>query len=185
MTTLHVVRHGQSTWNAAGLLQGQAPGPQLTALGHEQAKAAADSLSSVQVDALYSSDQPRAVQTARHLATRLGLDVRLTAALRERGYGVLEGQPSARAADLAGDVDWLDPDVRPGGAESLRDVHARVGALLARCVDEHPDGAVVLVSHGDTIRVLAACAAGLEAHEIPWTDVGNGSVTTLVVPAPR
>ena len=182
MTTLHVVRHGQSTWNAAGILQGQAPGPQLTALGLEQARAAAAALEGLDIDAVLSSDQHRAVQTATPIADRLGVPLLLSAGLRERGYGALEGQPSNRAAELAGDIDWLDADVRPGGGESLRDVHSRVGDVVKQCAADHPDGAVVLVSHGDTIRVVAACVAGLGAHEIPWTAVPNGSVTVLSVP---
>lgn len=186
MTVLHVVRHGQSTWNARGVLQGQAPGPQLTTLGHEQAREAAVALAGMRVDALYSSDQHRAVQTARPIGERLALPVRLSPGLRERRYGTLEGQLSVRAAELAGAIDWLDPDVRPGGGESLRDVYTRVGTTLAQCVEAHPDGAIVLVSHGDTIRVVAAWVAGLGPHEIPWTEVVNGSITVLTVdPASR
>ena len=179
MTTLHLVRHGRSTWNAAGLLQGQAPGPELTPLGLDQARAAADALAGTRIAAVYSSDQHRAAQTAEVLGDRLGLTVVLAPELRERGYGTLEGEPSARAAELAGDVDWLDPDVRPGGGESLRDVHTRVGRFVTRCLAEHPDDDLVLVSHGETIRVLAAWTAGLGPHEVPWTDVANGSVTVL------
>lgn len=179
MTTLYVVRHGQSTWNAAGLLQGQAPGPELTALGHDQAREVAAALEGTSIDAIYSSDLRRAVQTATMIADRLGIGIRLLPGLRERAYGSLEGHPSARAAELAGDIDWLDPDVRPGGGESLRDVHTRVGDTLAQCVDAHPDGSAVLISHGDTIGIIAAWVAGLGPHEIPWTDVVNGSVTVL------
>jgi len=179
VTVLYVVRHGQSTWNAAGLLQGQAPDPELTALGHEQAREAAAALETTSVDAIYSSDLRRAVQTATTIADSLDMEIHLMPGLRERAYGSLERHPSADAAELAGDIDWLDPDVRPEGGESLRDVHTRVGDTVAQCVDAHPDEAVVLVSHGDTIQVIAAWVAGLGPHEIRWTDVGNGSVTVL------
>lgn len=186
MTTFYVVRHGQSTWNTAGLLQGQAPGPELTPLGHEQAREAAARLAGMAVDAIYSSDQVRAVHSATPIASRLGLEICLCTGLRERGYGSLEGQPSARAADLAGDIDWLNPDARPGGGESLRDVHSRVAHTLANCIAAHPDGAVVLVSHGDTVRVIAASIAGLGPHEVPWQEVANGSITILAATrAPR
>lgn len=183
VTTLYAVRHGQSTWNATGLLQGQAPGPELTPLGYEQAFTAAVALAGTRIDAIHSSDLHRAVQTAEVLGEQLGAPVHVTPALRERGYGSLEGQPSGRAVQLAGDIDWLDPAVRPGGGESLRDVHSRVGGWVTRCVERDPDAALVLVSHGDTIRILIACVAGLGPHEIPWADVANGSVTTLVVPS--
>jgi broad specificity phosphatase PhoE len=179
VTVLYVVRHGQSTWNAAGLLQGQTPDPELTPLGHEQAREAAVALAGTSIDAICSSDLRRAVQTATPIADRHGMEIHLMPGLRERAYGLLEGHPSADAIELAGDIDWLDPDVRPGGGESLRDVHTRVGDTVSQCVDAHSDGAVVLISHGDTIQVIAAWVAGLGPHEIPWADVANGSVTVL------
>src|SRR4051794_23005095 len=94
--TLLLVRHGQSEWNAAGLMQGQTPHVPLTSLGHRQAAAAADALAALAgagagPGALLSSDLLRAVQTAEHCAAATGLPVITTAALREQGYGVLEG----------------------------------------------------------------------------------------------
>lgn len=179
MTVLYLVRHGQSTWNAAARLQGQTPDPGLTPLGRQQAREAAARLEGTGVEAIYSSDLRRAVQTATPIADNLGMEIRLSPALRERGYGSLEGHPSADAVELAGDIDWLDPDVCPGGGESLRDVHTRASYAVAQCVDRHPDAAIVLVSHGDTIRVIAASLAGLGPHDIPWLNVANGSVTVL------
>lgn len=182
MTTFYVVRHGQSSWNAAGLLQGQAAGVELSVTGHEQARQVADQLAGHPIDAVYSSDLRRAVATAAVIAEPHHLDVRLEAGLRERAYGFLEGRSSAAAVELAGDVDWTDPDARPGDGESLRDVHSRVGSTVRRLSDAHPDSSVILVSHGDTIRVLLACVAGLGPEAIAWRDVPNGSVTIVQSP---
>ena len=92
--TLLLVRHGQSEWNAAGRMQGQTAHVPLTALGHEQAAAAARELAALRPGALISSDLHRAVQTAEHCARATGLPVTTTPALREQGYGVLERRPS-------------------------------------------------------------------------------------------
>src|SRR5215218_5335057 len=92
-------------------MQGQTPHVPLTELGHRQAAAAAGELAELTRDgagpgALLSSDLRRAVQTAEHCAGATGLPVRTTPALREQGYGVLEGRPSRDLWDL---VDWTDP----------------------------------------------------------------------------
>ena len=121
----------------------------------------------------------RAVQTATPIAQRHGMTVLAVPGLRERAYGCLEGQPSEAAVELAGDIAWTDPDVHPGGGESLREVYRRVASTVAHLARSHQDEAVGLVSHGDTIRVLLAWVDGLGPDEIPWREVANGSITVV------
>ncbi|MDI5966612.1 histidine phosphatase family protein [Streptomyces sp. SL13] len=175
MTTLHLVRHGQSEWNLAGRLQGQAPGIPLTGLGHEQAAAAALSLDGVPAVALYSSDLLRARQTASPVAERLGLPVRVDARLREQGHGQLEGFPTRQLLEAA-PYDFADPDAHAPGGESTRDVHRRMAAVLTDCLERHRGRHVVLVGHGDAIRAGLAWLNGHPADRIPWLTVPNGSV---------
>ena len=102
--TLLVVRHGQSEWNALGLMQGQTADIPLTDLGHAQAAAGAAELAALGPGALISSDLLRARQTAEHCARATGLPITVTPALREQGYGVLEGRPSRELWDVVDDV---------------------------------------------------------------------------------
>jgi broad specificity phosphatase PhoE len=179
--TLLLVRHGQSEWNAAGLMQGQTAHVPLTELGHQQAAQAAAALAALTRDgagpgALLSSDLLRAVQTAEHCAAATGLPVRTTPALREQGYGVLEGRPSRELWDV---VDWTDPHWSAEGGESLAQLHGRVADLMAALRAEPPAGVVALVTHGDTIRAAQAVAAGLGPAELPAVTPHNGTVTRL------
>jgi broad specificity phosphatase PhoE len=179
--TLLLVRHGQSEWNAAGRMQGQTAHVPLTALGHEQAAQAAAELAALARDgagpgALLSSDLLRAVQTAEHCAAATGLPVQTTAALREQGYGVLEGRPSRELWDV---VDWTDPHWSAEGGESLAQLHARVAGLLDRLRADPPAPVVALVTHGDTIRAAQAVAAGLGPDQLPAVTPHNGTVTRL------
>jgi probable phosphoglycerate mutase len=179
--TLLLVRHGQSEWNAAGLMQGQTPHVPLTRLGHQQAAQAAAELAGLAVDgvapgALLSSDLLRAVQTAEHCAAATGLPVQTTPALREQGYGVLEGRPSRELWDL---VDWSDPHWSAEGGESLAQLHGRVAELFARLRADPPAPVVALVTHGDTIRAAQAVAAGLGPEAMPAVTPHNGTVTRL------
>jgi broad specificity phosphatase PhoE len=181
--TLLLVRHGQSEWNAAGLMQGQTPHVPLTELGHQQAAQAAAELAGLTRDgtgpgALLSSDLLRAVQTAEHCAATTGLPVRTTPALREQGYGVLEGRPSRELWDL---VDWTDPHWSAEGGESLAQLHGRVADLFDRLRADPPAEVVALVTHGDTIRAALAVSAGLGPDHLPAVTPHNGTVTRLVL----
>jgi probable phosphoglycerate mutase len=179
--TLLLVRHGQSEWNAAGLMQGQTAHVPLTELGHDQARTAAAELAALGrtgdgPGTLLSSDLLRAVQTAEHCAAATGLPVQTTAALREQGYGVLEGRPSRELWDV---VDWTDPHWSADGGESLAQLHGRVAGFLGRLRSDPPDAVVALVTHGDTIRAVQAVAAGLGPAEMPAVTPHNGTVTRL------
>jgi probable phosphoglycerate mutase len=176
---LLLVRHGQSTWNERRLLQGQTPHPPLTALGHRQAAAAARELAALRPGALISSDLLRARQTAEHCARATGLPVGTTPRLREQGYGVLEGRPSRELWDV---VDWTDPHWSADGGESLAQLHARIGGLLAELAAGPPAEVVALVTHGDAIRAAQAVADGRGPGALPAVTPPNGSVTRLELP---
>jgi broad specificity phosphatase PhoE len=174
--TLLLVRHGQSQWNAAGLMQGQTAHVPLTPLGHQQATAAAAELARLRPGALLTSDLLRAVQTAEHCAAATGLAPQTTPALREQAYGVLEGRPSRELWDV---VDWTDPHWSAPGGESLAELHARVAAFLEDLAAEPPADVIALVTHGDTIRAAQAVAAGLGPDAMPAVTPHNGTVTRL------
>ena len=176
--TLLLVRHGQSEWNAEGRMQGQTAHVPLTALGHEQAAAAAEQLAQRGPGALISSDLRRAVQTAQHCARATGLELLTTPALREQGYGVLEGRPSRELWDV---VDWTDPHWSAEGGESLAELHARVAAFVEELRADPPADVVALVTHGDTIRAVQAIAAGLGPDGMPAVTPHNGSVTEVAL----
>src|ERR671920_988022 len=89
-TRVLLVRHGQSQGNAERRFGGHSPTP-LSELGRRQAEATANALAAEGVTAIYSSDLLRAIQTAEPLARATGLEIRQTAALRERSVGLMEG----------------------------------------------------------------------------------------------
>ncbi|MDF1705656.1 MAG: histidine phosphatase family protein [Aeromicrobium sp.] len=98
------LRHGQSTWNAAGRFQGHTPHPPLTALGLEQAYAAAAEAAPLGIEHVVSSPAVRARQTAVVVARALGLPVHLDPRLVEQGYGEPLDLVGARTAAALADV---------------------------------------------------------------------------------
>ena len=88
-----MVRHGESTWNVLGLIQGHADGPALTDKGRRQSAQVAEQFRQARIGAIYSSDLWRAQETAAFVGKALGLSVATDPALRERCFGSYEGLP--------------------------------------------------------------------------------------------
>lgn len=185
---VHLIRHGQSVWNAQRLLQGQTMHIGLTERGFEQARELANELADQPIGLLISSDQRRAVQTAELLGARLGLLPVLDARLREQSRGEYEGRPTDAVLARTAEVDWTDPDLRVGEGESTTDVYRRLTALFAELVSPPATAPaerseIALVSHGDTIRIACGVLEGRLPADIDYRSVPNGAVLTITVPA--
>jgi broad specificity phosphatase PhoE len=179
VTRILLVRHGQSTWNAAGRWQGWAD-PPLSAVGEAQARAASHHVRDV--DAVCASDLQRARRTAELLTEAAGLGaVQTYRGLRERGVGEFEGLTNPEIAERFPDI-MTAPGARPlaniPGAEALAAVVARALAALDRIATEHRDRTVLAVSHGGLIRSIER-HLGIEPDHLPnlggrWLDVEPG-----------
>lgn len=176
---IHLVRHGQSTWNVLRRIQGQTPHVPLTPLGERQARDAAKRLAACGARAVYSSDLRRAFLTALPVAERLGVEVTLDPDLRERSLGDFEGRQSADAWAAAGAA-WADPCWRPPGGESIHDVCMRVRAFLRRLHSRADGSPVVVVTHGDTAGIVLGLLRGCPDDELPWNAMANGEVITVI-----
>lgn len=175
---LYLVRHGQSTWNAARRTQGQLAGPPLTPRGRQQAEQAAMLIANDIARAgrefhrVVSSDLVRAFQTATILGRRLKLPVTLDQDLREQSLGSLEGLTYDESLALGAAHDWTDPDAAPGNGESPRAVFTRMARALARTSGRN----VVIVSHGDALRYALGGLAGYAVGDCSWIEIQSGAV---------
>jgi len=185
---LWLVRHGESTWNTAGLAQGHNDEAELTERGLRQASNAAAQFGYRPVRAIYASDLRRAQQTAAAFATVLGLPVQPDRRLRERSLGVHEGRPHAVIGPaVTGLADGLviDPDTRPQDGESVRDLYLRVATfcdqLAASVAAAGPatSGDVLVIAHGGTVRVLDAYIHGVPVDQMTWRPVDNAAIVRI------
>jgi len=167
-----VVRHGQSTWNAAGRWQGQAD-PPLSAHGVEQAERAAGVID--RADIVWSSDLERARHTAQLIAARHGLPVTADPRLREREAGAWTGL--TRAEIEAGFPGYLDDGRRPDGYETDDSVAERAFAALRDLAAALAGGTGVVVSHGGVILTVE------RRHGIERTPIHNLEARWLVADA--
>jgi len=182
--TIHFIRHGKTEMNRLRLLQGRG-GMGLLPEGLEDAARAAATLEDQDIDLLYSSDQQRAVETARVIRSRLGLPrIRLSSALREMDYGKMSGRSEADVRRLCPlwrrDATFLFP-----GGESFARVQARAFRWLDRILRRHSRGNLAVVSHGGWIRTLFAGLKGVPLNRCLEGTVAHGVAGRLDVTAAR
>jgi broad specificity phosphatase PhoE len=158
-TELILIRHGESLWNVERRWQGQAD-PPLTERGRAQARDAAARIAALAPQALYASDLARAFETAAILGGALGLEPTPEPRLREFHVGAWSGltkpEIDARWPGEYARFRRREPDVRPGGGESPRELLKRVLAALADIAAGHPGERVAVVSHGGVALSLTS-----------------------------
>jgi probable phosphoglycerate mutase len=167
VSTLLLVRHGETAWNREGRVQGWAP-TRLTNRGRAQARALGTGLAAdYDVDRLLASDLRRARETAT-LASEAGLDRDPTfdRRWRERDVGVYQGllredvlaaEATARDADSAAAIEDA-----PESGESLAEHAERVVAAFTDLLDALDDGeTAVVVTHGGSLRLAVGHVEGL------------------------
>jgi broad specificity phosphatase PhoE len=172
--TLILTRHGETVDNAAGVVQGHRGG-ELSARGREQARAMAERLRGVPIDAVYSSDLGRAMQTAEILVRGGNRPAVLPEPrLREQDFGDFEGQSldgmMRHMRERGADFTTFNP---PGGepAESFR---KRVLSFLSEVAGKHLEQTVLLVSHNGPVAVLLEELACHAAERAPLSIVPQG-----------
>jgi broad specificity phosphatase PhoE len=148
VTTLLLVRHGETDWNAEGRLQGHTDRP-LTAYGREQAKKLADRLDGDTIAAVYASDLSRARETAEIVGERLGLTVVIDPDLREKNWGSWEGLTGSERdrVEFVGETTEAHAD--------------RILRAVRRIAERHPGERVLVVTHGGSVRRIQAAVYGM------------------------
>jgi len=137
MTTLYLVRHGETVDNAKQIMQGQTQG-ELNANGIQQAHEFSEQWKNKEIDIILASDLKRAIDTARIIAEPHRLDVLTTPLLRERDWGSFTGR---FIPDLKGEV-W------PDDIETQENLLSRAGEFIAYVKQTFPGKKVLAVGHG-------------------------------------
>lgn len=187
-TTLILIRHGETAWNAERRLQGHTD-IALNEAGLRQAEALARALGDEGIDVIASSDLRRAYQTAQALAHARGMEVMRDERLRERCYGAFEGllyaevarrYPSEWEAWQAREIDSVPP---PGErqAESFRAFYQRsIGALLDWAA-RHPGKSLALVAHGGVLECAYRAAHNMVLESPRSFPIHNASINRFRV----
>ena len=137
MTTLYLVRHGETVDNANQIMQGQTQG-QLNENGIKQAREFSEEWKNKPLDVVIASDLKRSVDTAKIIAEPHHLEVLSTPLLRERDWGSFTGR---YIPDLEGET-W------PDDIETLENLLSRAGEFIAYVKRTFPGKKVLAVGHG-------------------------------------
>ncbi len=186
-TRLFLVRHGQSAGNATGRFGGHSPTP-LSELGHRQAELTAQTLVKEGIEAIYSSDLLRAVQTAKPLTEILDLPIIMTSAFRERKVGVLEGltfdeSKAQFPKDYYALVNRSIHHVITEG-ESYNQLLRRATKALHEVIRTHHGKNIVIFSHTGTICFLTLHLIGaINRHTktTPWLVTSNCGINRFEI----
>ena len=184
MLRLILARHGRTSWNVQGRVQG---GGGLDEVGRAQVAALTQRLAAEPITAIYASPAWRARQTAQPLADALGLPVRRRRLLRDLDYGRYAGA-------LVADVMREDPElfhrwrtephtVTFDGGENLAALRFRIERFIRDMAAAHPDGAVFAATHDSPVRMAVSIAHGLpdSSHRAEWIKTAYASLRALDV----
>ncbi len=178
-----LVRHGR-TPTTGSVLPGRAPGLHLSDEGTAQADQAAERIAALKKApvAVYASPLERAMETAKPIAKRLGLRVRVERGLLECDFGAWTG---AKLTALRRRPEWRTVQAFPSSfrfpdGESFMEMQARMVSTLDRLADRHRGETFVAVSHADPIKAAVAATAGVPLDLFQRLAVSPCSVTGLV-----
>jgi len=185
MTTLFLVRHAANDFVKDGKLAGRLPDVHLNDEGRQQAERLAARMNGVKLDAIYSSPLERAIETAEYLAQPRGLVISIREDLGELDFGQWQGQ---KIDELNKTDEWKQFQVYPSGTrlpggESGSEMQARLVRQVQALCAAHPEGAIAVVSHADTIKAIVAHYAGLHLDLFQRLIVSPASVTVLWIGA--
>ncbi|MEQ1500473.1 MAG: histidine phosphatase family protein [Parcubacteria group bacterium] len=157
---VYLLRHGETEWNIKDITQGQSESL-LAEVGIKQAEEAAEKLKKVDFHAIFSSDLYRALKTAEIVNSDRKLSIQTSPLLRERSYGIFEGQHASvfkntlkdklkERAPLQGN-EYLSFELAPF-IETDERVVGRLIQKIQEITTTHPNKTVLVVTHGGCIK---------------------------------
>ena len=163
MIKIYIARHGETTWNVEGRIQGRSD-PGLSPKGQQQSLALLEQLKKQSLSAIYTSSLQRSILTAQPVADHFGLPIRKESELDEIAFGVLEGRNLCQFDDVT-KSEWerFKDDrfnYRIPGAENYTDVANRIKPFIERILQNHESQEILIVGHRVVNRLLIGMLMG-------------------------
>lgn len=182
MIRLLLVRHGQTAWSAERRYQGSSDVP-LNSTGLRQAATLGKYFAGHKIDAIYSSNLQRALQTAAAISQATGVAVVPDPRFRETSFGLWEGKTYSELQEQWAQhlTAWrLDPITNtPPGGESLEQLLARAGDGIREIEQKHHDETIMIVAHGGVLRAVICYALNLPSATFWRIELGSASISEL------
>ena len=168
---IYLARHGQTNWNLEDRTQGGTDIP-LNDNGRQQAQRLKERLTSVHLDAVYSSALSRSRDTAEIVHGQTPL--KSLPGLGERRFGKFEGRLTSdpESGPEFQRRQW-NPDDSLDGGESLNDLRERVRTTIDTIRKQHASGSILIVGHSYTNRMILSVIFGLTTEQMQSFDQAN------------
>ena len=173
---IYFTRHGLTEYNKERRIQGLLDSP-LTIEGKEKAKELGERLRGEGIELIYSSDQKRAMDSAKLINEALNLEIRSRRTLRE--VSMLSHEGMTWAESVATDPEREDlimqrPDLfNEGGIYPYRDALEDAKAFLKELIKCGYEK-VLVVTHGSKLRVITTVLEGLDLKDANRVELIKG-----------
>ncbi len=165
MTSVYLIRHGQTAWNKEEIFRGRADIP-LNEIGFREAELVGEYFKGMEIHAIYSSPLSRARETARRIAQFFNLKVQPLLGITDMRFGRWEGRPLKEVQTYDRELyqQWREKPhlVRIPDSESLDEVRGRAMSALDEVVQYHHGKNLVLVSHRVVNKVMICGILGID-----------------------
>lgn len=187
MTTIYLVRHGETDYNKRGIVQGSGINSSINELGQKQARLFFEKYHDLEFDAIWASKLQRTHQTLKGWVDR-GDEIQFTEALNEINWGVHEGkQPSAdQREDFLHTVrKWNDGhlEAKVEGGESPLEAWARAEEFFDQIRQGYQGKMLLMCSHGRHLRVLLSQLVDGDLQKMEEYSHRNTSLSIIELPA--
>ncbi|WP_181350288.1 histidine phosphatase family protein [Thalassobacillus sp. CUG 92003] len=183
MITLYIIKHGETSWNKQGRIQGEEDSP-LTKHGRYECQKLSEYLSETPFQALYASPSTRTVETADYIRGSRRIPVHYEEDLREINHqkwaGMTYNEIEKTDRELLHLYRNQPEEYQPEGGESLHNLKERVGKAIERIETDQLSGNVLVVTHQVAIRSLINFIKGRPLKEMWDTpDIAGSSITVF------
>ncbi len=175
MTTVYLIRHGQTDNNLIGCYNGCKSDQPLNDLGKRQAAALTAPFAKILPDVIYASPLRRAVMTAEGVRGDRDMPITTVYDLREMDMGDLDGVTFAEAREKHAEIwhNWHEePEkLRMPNGESFHETQARAVAAISKIVRENRGKKIAIVAHGSLLCLSMAHLLGLslaQRYSVPY-----------------
>ena len=184
MTRIFLIRHAEAEGNIYRRAHGHHEG-RVTGRGYQQIRLLRERFLNESIDAVYSSDLHRAMETAKALAEPRGLRIVKSKMLREVDLGEWEDK-------AWGDLEYADPQMSGyfsfdperwsvGGGEAFSDVIRRATDFIRDTAERHDGQTIAFFSHGFTIRAFFSKLMGYASHEVSKAGYCDNTAVALLI----
>lgn len=179
MIKIYIARHGETTWNEEGRIQGRSD-PGLSPKGYLQSLDLRHHLKDRPLSAIYTSTRQRSILTAEPLANQLGLAIQSQPELDEIAFGILEGKLLHHFdEEIKSEWERFKDDrfvYRIPGAENYADVANRVRPFAERLLQVHEGQEILIVGHRVVNRLLIGMLMEYPAEKVLKIEQTNDMV---------